>query len=399
MRTPAPVAVMEAVRVAKSLAPRAAGLVNAVLRRTVEEPWPDPRRSRRASVAATVAPRVAGRALGRAARRERGGGCARGRPGARAAVPARGGERPRAAGRGRVRAGFPPARAGCPRCREGCGGGGRRAAGREGLRDRPGGGGGRATPAGGRRGSPRTWRPRRAARAWCLRASVRASGWWPPTATSVARCSCGATWRSWRRGRSRRRGRRLRGAAETGQLPGRAAGRPVLRHRHAPPPPGDPLAPAAAADLPGLAAGQRRLAEAAAALLAPGGVLLYATCSLEPEENAAVVAGLDLEVLPVAPAPPFRALPSGGAVIPPEQWGMDSRSTCCAGGRERRPRRFGVHYSRRGEWPRAGQRHTSRAARGCRLREAGEWRGKRSWWSASLSKPGCRRHMPPAPSR
>jgi 16S rRNA C967 or C1407 C5-methylase (RsmB/RsmF family) len=46
-------------------------------------------------------------------------------------------------------------------------------------------------------------------------------------------------------------------------------------------------------------------------------VLLYATCSLEPEENAAVVAGLDMEVLPAAPAPLFRALPSGGAVIRP----------------------------------------------------------------------------------
>lgn len=70
-----------------------------------------------------------------------------------------------------------------------------------------------------------------------------------------------------------------------------------------------------------VAAGQRRLAEAAAALLAPGGVLLYATCSLEPEENAAVVAGLDLEVLPAVPALPFRELPGGGVVIPPSAAG------------------------------------------------------------------------------
>jgi 16S rRNA (cytosine967-C5)-methyltransferase len=34
---------------------------------------------------------------------------------------------------------------------------------------------------------------------------------------------------------------------------------------------------------------QRRLLAAAAALVAPGGVLVYATCSLEPEENALVV--------------------------------------------------------------------------------------------------------------
>jgi len=75
------------------------------------------------------------------------------------------------------------------------------------------------------------------------------------------------------------------------------------------------------ADLAQLAAGQRRLAAAAAELLAPGGVLLYATCSLEPEENAAVVAGLSLEALAVAPELPFRALPGGGVVIPPSAGG------------------------------------------------------------------------------
>jgi 16S rRNA (cytosine967-C5)-methyltransferase len=72
-----------------------------------------------------------------------------------------------------------------------------------------------------------------------------------------------------------------------------------------------------AADLPRLAAGQRRLAEAAAALLRPGGVLLYSTCSLEPEENAGVVERLGLEALPVTPELPALVLPSGGAVIPP----------------------------------------------------------------------------------
>jgi len=34
---------------------------------------------------------------------------------------------------------------------------------------------------------------------------------------------------------------------------------------------------------------QRRLLEAAAGLVRPGGILVYATCSLEPEENEAVV--------------------------------------------------------------------------------------------------------------
>jgi 16S rRNA (cytosine967-C5)-methyltransferase len=74
-------------------------------------------------------------------------------------------------------------------------------------------------------------------------------------------------------------------------------------------------------DLVQLAGGQRRLAEAAAALLAPGGVLLYATCSLEPDENAAVLAGLSLEALSIAPELPFRTLPGGGVVIPPSAAG------------------------------------------------------------------------------
>jgi len=34
---------------------------------------------------------------------------------------------------------------------------------------------------------------------------------------------------------------------------------------------------------------QRRLIDAAARLVKPGGVLVYATCSLEPEENSAIV--------------------------------------------------------------------------------------------------------------
>lgn len=46
-----------------------------------------------------------------------------------------------------------------------------------------------------------------------------------------------------------------------------------------------------AADLARFAAGQRTLLERAAALVAPGGTLVYATCSSEPEENDAVVAG------------------------------------------------------------------------------------------------------------
>lgn len=70
---------------------------------------------------------------------------------------------------------------------------------------------------------------------------------------------------------------------------------------------------------------QRDLARAAAGLLAPGGVLLYATCSLEEEENAGVVASLPLEPVPVAArlpaAVPRIELAGGGLVIPPTAWG------------------------------------------------------------------------------
>ena len=46
------------------------------------------------------------------------------------------------------------------------------------------------------------------------------------------------------------------------------------------------------ADIEKLAGLQRRLIERAAALTKPGGTLVYCTCSLEPEEGEAIVAGL-----------------------------------------------------------------------------------------------------------
>jgi 16S rRNA (cytosine967-C5)-methyltransferase len=62
-------------------------------------------------------------------------------------------------------------------------------------------------------------------------------------------------------------------------------------------------------DFPVLAAAQASILDAAAALVRPGGVLVYATCSLEPEENEAVVAGLrarhpDMEPDPLPPTVP-----------------------------------------------------------------------------------------------
>ncbi len=75
------------------------------------------------------------------------------------------------------------------------------------------------------------------------------------------------------------------------------------------------------ADLGALAAAQRRIVGSAAALLAPGGFLLYATCSLEPEENAGVLDGVSLDRVAVGPLLPAglprRDLASGGATIPP----------------------------------------------------------------------------------
>ena len=47
-----------------------------------------------------------------------------------------------------------------------------------------------------------------------------------------------------------------------------------------------------AADIAQLAGLQRRLLDRAIALLQPGGTLVYCTCSLEPEENEDIVAGL-----------------------------------------------------------------------------------------------------------
>lgn len=78
-------------------------------------------------------------------------------------------------------------------------------------------------------------------------------------------------------------------------------------------------------DLVAAAAHQRRLLAAAAALLRPAGYLLYATCSLEPEENEEVVASVPLTTVDLAGALPAGvvALPTslGGVIVPPSAGG------------------------------------------------------------------------------
>ena len=315
MRTPAPVAVMEAVRVAKALAPRAAGLVNAVLRRTIEEPWPDPHdpdvplplrlshpewlvqrwvallggSEAAAALAADQEPAPLCLLAAVTVREQlAAAGCEVDShplvPGV--LVVTNGAEVAVAALRAGKAYAIDPAAVAVARLLP-------EAAGL--TADLTAAPGGKSLVLASERPGIRLFAADRS-----LRRTLPHAG--HPGARG--------------KGAGRRRRRRPRRTAETGQLPGGASGRPVLGHRYAPPPPGDPLAPAACGS--GRARSRSaRLAEAASALLAPGGVLLYATCSLEPEENAAVVAGLDLEVLPVAPALLFRALPSGGAVIPP----------------------------------------------------------------------------------
>ncbi len=76
-------------------------------------------------------------------------------------------------------------------------------------------------------------------------------------------------------------------------------------------------------DLAALAAAQRQMLVAAAALVRPGGVLVYATCSLEPEENEAVVEGFRgrrsefvPDPLPAAVPPACRAAPHVLQMLP-----------------------------------------------------------------------------------
>ncbi|MBP1633447.1 MAG: rsmB [Acidobacteria bacterium] len=67
-----------------------------------------------------------------------------------------------------------------------------------------------------------------------------------------------------------------------------------------------------ASDLARLAAVQRRMLEAAAAAVKPGGRLVYATCSSEPEENEEVVASFLQDHPEYSEVPPAEAAPGTG---------------------------------------------------------------------------------------
>ena len=77
-----------------------------------------------------------------------------------------------------------------------------------------------------------------------------------------------------------------------------------------------------------LAAQQRRLLDAAASAVRPGGLLVYSTCSLEPEEDAEQVerflaAHRDFRREPAAELPERLLSPEGDLMILPQRHGMD----------------------------------------------------------------------------
>ncbi len=319
MRTPAPVAVAEAVRITKSLAPRAAGLVNAVLRRAVAEPWPDARDAgvplalryshpawlverwsallgEEATVAALAADQepaplyllTAVSAVAELAA----AGCAL-RPHAAVAgvaAVASGVEAAIAALRAGRAYAIDPTAAAVARVLPAVTGT---------VADVAAAPGGKSLVlASERPGGRQVAADRSLGRALLMRANLALAGRAPAVLVADAGApplragSCGAV---------------VLDAPCSGT--GTLRRHPEIRWRLRP------------ADIGPLASAQRRLAAAAAALLAPGGFLLYSTCSLEPEENAEVVGALALAPVPVAPRLPEGlaavALPTGGAVIPP----------------------------------------------------------------------------------
>ena len=314
--TPVPVAVAEAVRVAKLLAPRAAGLVNAVLRRAVEAAWPDPGDERVPLALRTSHPEwlvARWRAL-------------LGEPAARAALAADQQPAPLAL--------YAPASEVEALLEAGCL-----------IEPHPAVAGSWLV----RAGAEHAVAAVRAGRAYAIDPSaVAVARLVPPVDGLTVDLAAAPGGKSLVLRRERPSARHLaldRHQGRVALMRRNLGGSRGLAVADAAAPPLRPASCAAVlldapcsgtgtlrrhpeirwrvapADLPALAATQRRLAAAAAALLAPAGVLVYATCSLEPEENAEVVAGLGLEVLRagtlLADGVTRIELAGGGAVIVP----------------------------------------------------------------------------------
>ena len=78
----------------------------------------------------------------------------------------------------------------------------------------------------------------------------------------------------------------------------------------------------------GLAAVQRDILDAAEALVPPGGLLIYSTCTLEPEENELQVKAFldrhpDFEVAPTDAVPAHFVTDEGFLVVLPQDSGFD----------------------------------------------------------------------------
>lgn len=83
------------------------------------------------------------------------------------------------------------------------------------------------------------------------------------------------------------------------------------------------------ADLRALATLQREMLDAAAAVVVPGGLLIYSTCSLEPEENELQVDGFLVRHPDYDREPPDESVtdsmvtPAGDLLVVPQEWGAD----------------------------------------------------------------------------